>query len=74
MKITPATAEVVELNRAEIDTQGMFEFLRKIGGMSVQAAAEEALSKHHGKPSKEFVEWLSEGTLTKTDGDITPAA
>jgi len=75
MKITPATDETVTLNKSEQDTKSMFDFYRTIGKMTVADAAKEALAQHKGgKPSKEFVEWLSDGSLTKADGEVTPAA
>lgn len=37
---------------------------------TVQSSALSALDHFKGKPSKKFVEWLSEGTLTITDGEV----
>lgn len=75
MKIHEATEQSVELTDRETETNERYDFYCSVFKMPSQEAAAEALAQHKGgKPSKEFVEWLSKGALTKTDGQITPAA
>lgn len=40
------------------------------GGYNVRSSAQDALTRFKGKPSKKFVEHLSEGTLTVTNGEV----
>lgn len=74
MKVHEASEATVELTERESETRDWFDFYRVVGKLDVRNAASEALTHHKGKPSKEFVEWLSQGALTKDDGEVVPKA
>jgi hypothetical protein len=73
MKVHEAQEATVELNDRETETKDTYDFYSAVLRYPKREAATEALSHHKGQPSKEFVEWLSEGTLTKDGGEVVPA-
>lgn len=73
MKIIEAQQESVELTDREQDTKNRRDFAMDLFHLPVEEAAREALDKHKGKPSKAFVEWVSDGTLTVVAGEVTTA-
>lgn len=82
MKIHEATEEAVELTEREQEVVDQYDFYRNVHGIPEVDAAKEALDHFKGKPSKQFVEWLSSGALTKNgteivakvDGEVDSAA
>lgn len=70
MKINHADGDTVELNQAEQHTKERLDFYVTVFNTPKADAVEEALKEHRGTPSKEFVEWLSDGALTKSDGEV----
>jgi hypothetical protein len=68
--------EGVTLSEKEFEVTAMRDLLFDQGD-GVRSAARTALSGMSGTPSKQFVEWLSSGHLTKEDGkvvDVEPDA
>lgn len=61
--------EGISLTEKEFEVTAMRDLLFDQGDSTV-VAAHTALDRMSGVPSKEFVEWLSEGGLTKKDGHI----
>jgi hypothetical protein len=57
------------LNRPESTVYAHFTQLRQQED-SVHDAAKRALSAMDSKPSKQFVEWLSDGTLSYAKGEV----
>lgn len=64
--------EGVSLSDKEFEVTAMRDLLFDQGDNKV-VAARTALDRMSGVPSKQFVEWLSEGALTKHDGQIVAA-
>jgi hypothetical protein len=63
------TNEGVSLSDKEFEVTAMRDLLFDQGDSTI-VAARTALERMSGVPSKGFVEWLSEGGLTKKDGQI----
>ena len=59
------------LNDKQFEVTALRDLLVQQGSDPV-SAAEAALKSYKGQPSKEFVEWLSQGMLTKADGEVAP--
>jgi len=66
--------QIISLNDQEAATVTRRDFNVSVMGMSPNEAVEQALAEHSGKPSRKFVEWLSDGRLTTAGGSITTAA
>lgn len=66
--------QIINLNEREAATLIRRDFYIEIAGDTPELAVEKALAEHGGKPSRKFVEWLSQGRLTMNDGAVAPAA
>lgn len=66
--------KIITLNDREATTVTNRDFYMEVVGLSKPEAVKAALNDHEGRPSKQFVEWLSEGDLTVDHGSITTAA
>lgn len=60
------------LNEREEATYRHFQYLRNLN-LDVTEAALQSLTQHGVKPSKEFVSFLSDDTLTLVKGEVVPA-
>jgi hypothetical protein len=65
--------QIINLNEREASTLNARNFYREYMGLSPEEATRTALEEHVGRPSKKFVEWLSDGKLTVVDGEVTEA-
>lgn len=66
--------QIITLNDREAATLTARDYFTEVVGLSKAEAVELALAEHVGKPSRKFVEWLSDGAFTMTDGSVSPAA
>lgn len=73
MKINKDTKRP-EFTEREQQTVDMVLLLVDVGHIEREEAVREALAEHTGKPSKAFVEHLSQGALTIKDGALANAA
>jgi hypothetical protein len=72
MKRNEVSGEVV-LTDKEFKVTSLRDLLFDQGG-DADAAAEAALNTYEGSPSKNFVEWLSQGRLTKDGKKVVPVS
>lgn len=70
MKILNGTEGEVELNDREAETTERLNLLINMFHLPEDEALDQALDQHKGKPSKAFVEWLSQGTRTIDGGAL----
>lgn len=72
MKINKETKRP-EFTDREQQTVDLVLLLVDVGHEDREDAVREALAEHSGRPSKAFVEHLSQGALTMKDGALTAA-
>jgi hypothetical protein len=64
----------VELTKGEQEAKNLFDLMLDEGIPTATAARYAVTSMPARAVRKDFVEWLSDGTLTKTDGKLVEVA